>query len=502
MRTGNGSVQGADRISSLSDDLIHNILSNVDTRTAVQTSVLSKRWELVWRTLPFLKFDGYGKYFNRKEARFSRFVDKVFTNRNHESQILNLELNVKKAIGPDLVENYVQYAISHRVHDFHVDLWHIYPLSIFSSTWLKELKLTMRPGSEEVFWTDCWNLPVLTNLHLICAHHSHELSMSLFTCLPALETLCLEQWYLPNSFRLPTLRVLCLARCIMPEIVWHLPSLSSLELDDVVFSANMNEFFSVLVRLQNLALSFRKKNKQQFIISCPELLNLELRTSSMTNTSSLTGNIVVMAPNLRSFSSVGIFPVMCGVSRLENVNIKLRGWFKDKSKFPLEYLKQYYHQFIFMFLGLGNAKILTLDLDTVEALSAVSDFLAHFPSPFYNLKYVKLPKGYQQSSLSGTLKGYLLGGSPEASIVTALTQCHNNTQSDLVSVPARNALLQEPVARAGNDQASSSWESGFRLWRGHETLSPEKMTEIHKAFGTMDAGLSLHFIGDDLLPSS
>nr|XP_017217036.1 PREDICTED: putative F-box/FBD/LRR-repeat protein At4g03220 [Daucus carota subsp. sativus] len=613
MRTGNGSVQGEDRISSLSNDLIHKILSNVDTRTAVQTSVLSKRWELVWKTLPFLKFDGYGKYFNRKEAQFSRFVDKVFTNRNDESQILNLELNVKKVIGPDLVENYVQSAISHSVHDLHVDLCHTYSLSIFTSTWLKELKLTMRPGSEGVLRSDCWSLPVLTNLHLICAHHSHKLSMSLFTCLPALETLCLDHCYLPDSFRLPTLRVLCLARCDMPEIVWHLPALSSLELDDVVFSANMNELLSVLVRIQSLALSFRRKNKQQcFIISCPELLNLELRSSSMTTTSSLTGNIVVMAPNLRSFSSLGIFPVMCGVSKLENVNIKLRGCFKHKSKFPLESLKQYYHRFIFMFPGLGNAKILTLDLDTVEALIAVSDFLARFPSPFYNLKFLKLPKGYQLSSLSGALKGYLLGGSPEASIVTGLTQYHFNPESDLVSLPGWKALLREPVARAGNAQASSSREtSGFRLWRGHEvksvyvslleritkeypdtlkhitakvnviqtmmlnvfcttvtsymntavadvtaamiteyralfsdlqrwgfdiswlvrrlnyveelrnskplinelraifsrvhdmqTLSPEKMTEIHKAFGTMDAGLSLHFIGVNLLPSS
>ena len=146
----------------------------------------------------------------------------------------------------------------------------------------------------------------------------------------------------------------------MPGIVWHLPALSSLELDDVVFSANMNELLSVLVRLQSLALSFRRKNKQQCFISCPELLNLELRSSSMTTT------FVVMAPNLLSFSSVGIFPVMCGLSKLENVNIKLRGFFKHKSKSPLEYLKQYYHRFIYMFPGLGNAKILTLDLDTVE----------------------------------------------------------------------------------------------------------------------------------------
>lgn len=34
-----------------------------------------------------------------------------------------------------------------------------------------------------------------------------------------------------------------------------------------------------------------------------------------------------------------------------------------------------------------------------------------------------------------------------------------------------------------------------------QTLHAEKMTEIQKALGTMDAGLSLHRLGDDLLPS-
>ncbi|XP_074343887.1 uncharacterized protein LOC141683088 [Apium graveolens] len=610
MRISNDVIEGQDRFSSLSDDLIHKILSYVDTKMAVQTSVLSKRWKPVWKTLPFLKLDGYGKYFYGKEARFSKFLDFVFSNRNQESQMLKLELNVKRGIDPESVENYVNHAISLSVHDLHVDLCYNYSLSIFSSMWLKELKLTMRPGSLGVFQSGCWNLPMLKTLHLICTRNSHILPMSLLTCLPALETLRLDHCIFPKSFCLPTLKVLCLARCDMPETVWHLPALISLQMDDVLFQRNMNEFFSVLVRLQCLTLSFRKKNMQECFISCPNLVNLELRTS-MSTTSTLTGNIVVMAPNLCNVSCVGIFPIMCGVSKLENVNIKLQGCFKEKSKVPLEKLKQYYQRFIFMFPGLGTAKILTLDLETIESLAAISDFLARFPSPFYNLRHVKLPKGYHESSLSSTMKGYLLGGSPEASIMTAPKQSDVNPQMGLLPPKTPNALLEKTVARAGNDQPSLSWEtSGFRFWRGHEvksefvslleritkkypdtvrhltakvnivhklmlngfcttvtsfmntpiadvdadlitgyraifsdlqswgfniswltsrlnyveqfrfsqpllnelhaivsriqdlqTLRAEKMVEIQKALGTMDAGLSLQFIGDDLLPS-
>lgn len=43
-------------------------------------------------------------------------------------------------------------------------------------------------------------------------------------------------------------------------------------------------------------------------------------------------------------------------------------------------------------------------------------------SPFYNLKCVKLPQGHKESSISTTLRKYLLSGSPGATIVKALPQ--------------------------------------------------------------------------------
>lgn len=43
-------------------------------------------------------------------------------------------------------------------------------------------------------------------------------------------------------------------------------------------------------------------------------------------------------------------------------------------------------------------------------------------SPFCNLKYVKLPQGYKESSISTILRKYLLGDSPGASIVSSALQ--------------------------------------------------------------------------------
>ncbi|KAH0687866.1 hypothetical protein KY285_018463 [Solanum tuberosum] len=48
---------GIDRISSLPDDVLHNILSYLFIFDVVQLSVLSKRWRYVWTTMPYLHFD-------------------------------------------------------------------------------------------------------------------------------------------------------------------------------------------------------------------------------------------------------------------------------------------------------------------------------------------------------------------------------------------------------------------------------------------------------------
>ncbi|KAK1356667.1 hypothetical protein POM88_049923 [Heracleum sosnowskyi] len=82
-------------------------------------------------------------------------------------------------------------------------------------------------------------------------------------------------------------------------------------------------------------------------------------------------------------------------------------------------LRQYLQQLTLMLPELGSAKILNLDLQAVQALSLISDFIINFSSPFHNLKYVKLPEECQESNISSSLRSYLLDGSPTATIVTS-----------------------------------------------------------------------------------
>jgi hypothetical protein len=47
---------GEDRLSSLPDALLRRVLSRLDTRTALSTAVLSRRWAHLPRDLPALRF--------------------------------------------------------------------------------------------------------------------------------------------------------------------------------------------------------------------------------------------------------------------------------------------------------------------------------------------------------------------------------------------------------------------------------------------------------------
>src|SRR4051812_24023537 len=55
-RTGTAGVHGEDRLSALPDDLVRLIVRRLDTRTALSTAVLARRWAHIPRDLPELHF--------------------------------------------------------------------------------------------------------------------------------------------------------------------------------------------------------------------------------------------------------------------------------------------------------------------------------------------------------------------------------------------------------------------------------------------------------------
>ncbi|XP_071723868.1 F-box protein At4g09920-like [Rutidosis leptorrhynchoides] len=75
----------SDRISKLPDDVLCRILSNLQTKEAVATSILSKRWEHVWTSMPNLEFSDHFHCCNDLQTdvkMFKSYVDNVLSHHN------------------------------------------------------------------------------------------------------------------------------------------------------------------------------------------------------------------------------------------------------------------------------------------------------------------------------------------------------------------------------------------------------------------------------------
>ncbi|XP_076957386.1 FBD-associated F-box protein At5g60610-like [Bidens hawaiensis] len=90
---GYGGHQQEDRLTPLSDDLLISILSYVDTKLAVQSSVLSKRWVNIWRLLPVININC--EYEHGEQSPNDFFIRKVLTLRDRLIKIDRFNIAVK-----------------------------------------------------------------------------------------------------------------------------------------------------------------------------------------------------------------------------------------------------------------------------------------------------------------------------------------------------------------------------------------------------------------------
>lgn len=363
-----------DRLSSLPDEVIHQVLSFLGTRQAVQTSVLSKRWKHIWCTLPFLNLDWSDQLFPYTHQSIIKFMDYFFLKRNHQTRIFSFKIFAVYPFPPSFLKKLINCLNEHNVQELDIDLYvHRYSpfkLSTFNSCSIEKLKLCMPLDFSESLESDCLlDLPVLTTLYLICPPHmsNYKLPESSLIYLPVLTTLFLDRVELPeslSSFSLPALTTLVMRRCKLPETVWDLPALLSIELNDVLFPENKSDFFSAFVNLRDLTLNFTDTTMKDCFISCPQLVNLRISTV-MSTSITFDSEIVVVTPKLHGLYCVGIFPVTLNVEELENVNIKL--WDTNGFMNSLMSCKLFfYRRVVNMFARLGRSKILTLDSATIE----------------------------------------------------------------------------------------------------------------------------------------
>ncbi|OMO63149.1 hypothetical protein CCACVL1_22458 [Corchorus capsularis] len=157
-----------DRLSDLPDCLIHNILVLLDIKTAIQTCVLSKRWNNLWTSLPQLHFDS--RSFN-KLTPFKKFVLNVLS-RCKDNGLFSLRF-FQASMDRSFIHRVLRYAASHGVQEVtlqhHLNGLHIAHF-LCSCKSLKTLELQACKLSESNFFEPLSKCVNLENLKIFACN--------------------------------------------------------------------------------------------------------------------------------------------------------------------------------------------------------------------------------------------------------------------------------------------------------------------------------------------
>ncbi|KAL0346874.1 UNVERIFIED_CONTAM: F-box/LRR-repeat protein [Sesamum calycinum] len=187
-------VRGTDRLSTLPQHILIEILSHLSTIDAARVSFSSKFWMTTWRLHPNLVFD-YSQFpaMVNKAHSFLRFVDWTIAH-HHESdvKIFELQLGPTTYCEVSIKYQWVEFAIQHNVQKLvlHGRVCGTQNLvdSIFSCRSLVKLELSV---DELVFsWPETIQLPNLKKLKLKFLLLPEMITnQDLFSNFPALEKL-------------------------------------------------------------------------------------------------------------------------------------------------------------------------------------------------------------------------------------------------------------------------------------------------------------------------
>ncbi|XP_027923014.1 FBD-associated F-box protein At4g13985-like [Vigna unguiculata] len=231
----------ADLISSIPDDILLYILSSLPTKQVVATSVLSKRWNPLWRSVP--SFDFCIGYENRKEA-YDHFhsVSSFLRSRDRDQPLLRFRLNYffncfdptvhysYKAIRhtESIIKTRIENAVSGNARvqhlDLCLDLYIVMPSVVFTFKTLVFLKLA-NVTVENIPFVDFSMLKIL-HLNRVLFSEGIDISQLLSGC-PNLEDLEVKCILINAELKFSRLSTLGNAKFFPLEIVKNVKVLST-----------------------------------------------------------------------------------------------------------------------------------------------------------------------------------------------------------------------------------------------------------------------------------
>ncbi|KAL2334660.1 hypothetical protein Fmac_015873 [Flemingia macrophylla] len=332
----------SDRLSDLPDTVLLYIMELMETKNAVQTCVLSKRWEHLWKRLS--KFIVNTSHFNSDDS-YREFLSNFLFGRDNSFSMLNFDFRGRGSSAPGLLCRLMSYASLYNIQEFSVSI--------------------------DLLESD---LPFLIFLFLCPSLTSLKLSMAI------------------TSYDSSTLRALQSVR---------VPTLKTLELCGITFPASDSgidyaEPFSRCTSLNTLILdSCYLHYDAKYLWICNS--NLSKLTIIGSNTPPYP--IALSTPNLRSFTVMGInnhiFCSPCNLSFIEEVTLD------TDHCIPLYGYKDLY---IMKLLPVfNNVKTMTLSLSTLHTLTkdlsnAASESVQ--PPCYDKLKSLKVTKSFGGSDMT------------------------------------------------------------------------------------------------------
>ncbi|CAN0879062.1 Putative F-box/FBD/LRR-repeat protein At4g03220 [Linum grandiflorum] len=364
-----------DRLSNLPESVIHHILSFLETNSAVQTSVLSRRWRSTWKHLSVLDFSDSLCRYRNNQRRFKTYVEKVLSLRYHQlnlSKVTFCDRFVKLNKKPEnsLFARVSRYALSHGAQQ----------LGIL----LHSRKHPSQNPSADLLGFDSDNCSGLKALGLQSFTFGNRFRWSEFTALENLE-LC---W--------------CTFFAGQEEVI------------------NIVDPFSNLPCLKHLVLNLfhiPENPDTKFRISGLQLRSLSLTTGECHK-------MEIHAPKLKRFYLEYVNYLVdfteLTVPSLDHAHIRvhsLTGYDYPKGDWN-GHIKQH---IIPLFHGLNNVTSFVLGYGTDQMLRDISDYLENQPSPFKRLKFlIADSRSFSNDDVTSAALNYFLKGSSHTKPVVEL----------------------------------------------------------------------------------
>ncbi|XP_007011264.2 PREDICTED: F-box/LRR-repeat protein At3g26922 [Theobroma cacao] len=337
MGQGNGKKKNKDRISELTDELLLKIMSFLNTKHAVQTCVLSKRWKKLWESLRYLDFNYNTFPFKRKIVHldhlelemkmcsFSNFISQVLFRRDSYDLVKVCVQSPNYNPHASVLAGLICYAVKHNVQHL-------------------TFQLNFRGG-----------LPF-------------SLPQSLYTCqsLTSLE-LKRNDWM---AIELPTLLA---CRALKSLHLSHF-SMAGPNFEPTAFSGCPN--------LETLQLFDIVPESENLCINADKLRSLVLSFALL-----IDGKVEIYAPRLTTFKYSGILPMVCLTDNLASVDDV---YFDIRTPRFIHNEEEYVIRLINTFKEFPHAKSLTLSTSTIKVLSKFPSLVVQNRLPFANLKHLNI----------------------------------------------------------------------------------------------------------------